>query len=142
MKIFVILLSLFSFNAYAVPVDINKADAETIAQSLNGIGIKKATAIVQYRKQNGSFKALKDLMNVKGIGEKTISKNKADIKLSKVRGSKKVRDVKNVEKKAKKAKAVKKLEKGTKKVKKLKNKKEVKKVKKAKKVKKEKKKSK
>lgn len=94
MKIFIVLLMLFSLNAYATPVDINKASAKTIAQSLNGIGIKKAEAIVKYRKQNGAFKTINELTNVKGIGEKTVKKNKKDIRLSKVKGSKKAKKAK------------------------------------------------
>ncbi len=94
MKIFIVLLMLFSLNAYATPVDINKASAKMIAQSLNGIGIKKAEAIVKYRKQNGAFKTINELTNVKGIGEKTVKKNKKDIRLSKVKGSKKAKKAK------------------------------------------------
>jgi len=89
MKIFIVILAVFSFNVYAAPVNINKADAETIAGSLNGIGLKKAQAIVQYRKENGAFKTVNALVDVKGIGEKTVNKNKADIRLSKVKASKK-----------------------------------------------------
>lgn len=83
MKILFVFLAFLPFNLYATPVNINKADAETIAQSLNGIGIKKAKAIVKYRAKNGSFKSLDALLNVKGIGDKTIKKNKKDIQLSK-----------------------------------------------------------
>lgn len=88
MKKLICLLLLISFNSFATPVNINKADAETIAQSLNGIGLKKAEAIIQYRKENGAFKTLVELTNVKGIGEKTVKKNKKDIRFSKVKGKK------------------------------------------------------
>ncbi len=71
---------LFSVNVFATPVNINKASAEEIADSLTGIGIKKAEAIVDYRKKH-KFKSIDELSNVKGIGEKTIAKNKKDIKL-------------------------------------------------------------
>ena len=81
MKRLLILLVLFSFNAFAEPVNINKASAQEIADSLNGIGIKKAEAIVDYRKKEGNFSTLDELSNVKGIGEKTVAKNKNDIKL-------------------------------------------------------------
>ena len=81
MRKFLILLVLFSFNVFAEPVNINKASAQEIADSLNGIGIKKAEAIIAYRKENGKFKTADELANVKGIGEKTIAKNKKDIKL-------------------------------------------------------------
>jgi competence protein ComEA len=68
--------------AFAAPVNINTADAQTIADSLKGIGLKKAEAIVKYRTEKGPFKAVEELTNVNGIGEKTIEKNKADIQLS------------------------------------------------------------
>ena len=81
MKKILILWVLFSFNAFAEPVNINKAGAQEIANSLNGIGIKKAEAIVEYRKKNGKFNSAGELTNIKGIGEKTVAKNKKDIKL-------------------------------------------------------------
>lgn len=79
---------LFSFNVLAEPVNINKATAKTIAESLKGIGIKKAEAIVKYRKKNGSFKSLTDLSNVHGIGEKTLKSIASDVGLSKGKTSK------------------------------------------------------
>jgi competence ComEA-like helix-hairpin-helix protein len=63
-------------------VNINRADATTLAASLNGIGPKKAEAIVVYREQHGSFKQIEDLALVKGIGPKTIEKNRAVIRLT------------------------------------------------------------
>jgi len=98
MKIFIVLLAVFSFSAFAAPVNINKADAKTIAESLNGIGIKKAEEIVKYRKKHGAFKKHKDLMNVKGIGEKTLKKNKSDIQFSKVKPNKKAKKQKKSKK--------------------------------------------
>lgn len=62
-------------------VNINLADAETIAMVLDGIGISRAEAIVEYRETNGDFKSLDDLMLVSGIGEVTIRKNAARILL-------------------------------------------------------------
>ncbi len=76
------LLILLPFQLYAEPVNINTADAETISKALNGVGPKKAEAIIQYRKEHGDFKTLKDLENVSGIGEKTIKLNEKDILLS------------------------------------------------------------
>ena len=72
----------FSFaSLQAAPVDINSADASTLAASLNGVGIAKAQAIVEYRKANGDFKTIDDLSMVKGIGERTVLKNRHDISL-------------------------------------------------------------
>jgi len=62
-------------------VNINQSDAETIAQVLEGVGLKKAEAIVAYRKAHGSFKSIEQLTAVKGIGEKTVAKNKGKIVL-------------------------------------------------------------
>lgn len=58
------------------PVDINTADAKTLAEGLNGIGMSKAEAIVAYRSENGPFASADELGNVKGIGEKTIERNR------------------------------------------------------------------
>ncbi|WP_394752039.1 ComEA family DNA-binding protein [Crenothrix sp.] len=81
MKKLLVLLSLCACNAFAAPVNINTADAKTISDSLNGIGQKKAEAIIKYRTEKGPFKAADDLTNVSGIGPKTVEKNKADILL-------------------------------------------------------------
>ncbi len=75
------LLSLSAF-AFAGQVDINTADAETISAELNGIGLSKAKAIVEYRKKHGPFRSAEDLSLVKGIGERTVEKNLSDIKVS------------------------------------------------------------
>jgi competence protein ComEA len=81
-KKLLVLAALFSANVLATPVNINTADAKTIADSLSGIGLKKAQTIVDYRTKNGNFTSVDDLSKVSGIGEKTISKNKADILLN------------------------------------------------------------
>ena len=75
------LFSLFSAMAFAVPVNINQADAQLISSSLNGIGAKKAQAIVDYREKNGDFTNVDDLTNVKGIGDKLLSKVRDDVLL-------------------------------------------------------------
>jgi len=63
--------------AYAVDkVDINTADAATLDRVMDGIGAKKAEAIVKYRQENGVFKSIQELEKVSGIGVKTIEKNK------------------------------------------------------------------
>lgn len=67
--------------ALAGPVDINKADAKTIAKELQGIGLSRAQAIVEYRQKNGSFKSIDELRKVKGIGAKTLEQNRANIRL-------------------------------------------------------------
>jgi competence protein ComEA len=66
----------------AGPVNVNTADAETISAELKGVGITKAIAIVEYRKANGPFKAVDDLVQVKGIGERTVEINRKNILVS------------------------------------------------------------
>jgi competence protein ComEA len=74
---FALFLLVASFGVFAGPVDINTADASTLATELNGIGSAKAAAIVAYREANGPFKRLEDLTQVKGVGAKTLEKNRA-----------------------------------------------------------------
>lgn len=57
-------------------VNINTADAATIDEVLLNIGPAKAEAIVAYRKEHGSFKSAEQLALVKGVGLKTIEKNR------------------------------------------------------------------
>ncbi len=77
----VLVASLAPMLAWAGPVDINKADAATIAKELQGIGLSKAQAIVAYREKNGAFKTADDLSKVKGIGAKTLERNRANIQV-------------------------------------------------------------
>ena len=57
-------------------VNINTADAATIDRVLVNVGPAKAQAIVDYRKANGAFKSPEQLAMVKGIGLKTVEKNR------------------------------------------------------------------
>ncbi|KRE88408.1 competence protein ComEA [Frateuria sp. Soil773] len=63
----------------ATPVNVNKADAATIAEALDGIGQSKAEAIVAYRDAHGPFKSVEELAQVKGIGQATLERNRAAI---------------------------------------------------------------
>jgi competence protein ComEA len=65
----------------AGPVDINTADAATIAKELQGIGPNLAQAIVAYREKNGAFRNADELRKIKGIGAKVLERNRANIKL-------------------------------------------------------------
>ena len=73
--------SLYSGLVWAGEVNINSADAPTLAAELKGIGDKKAQAIVEYREQNGAFSSVDDLQKVKGISVKTIENNRNDLSL-------------------------------------------------------------
>ncbi len=65
--------------ALAGPVNINTADAETISNELQGVGMTKAQAIVEYRKNHGPFRSYDDLTLVKGIGARTVEINRENI---------------------------------------------------------------
>ena len=62
-----------------VTVNINQADAETLASVLNGVGISRAEAIVAYREKNGKFYSAEELSAVRGIGKRTVEKNESRI---------------------------------------------------------------
>ena len=73
------LLALGSF-AFAVgeaeeSVNINTADAATLARVLKGVGQSRAEEIVRYREEHGQFVDIYELANVKGIGERTVEVN-------------------------------------------------------------------
>ena len=57
-------------------IDLNSADAETLARSLSGVGLSKAQAIVRYREQYGPFASLEELTEVKGIGPAILERNR------------------------------------------------------------------
>lgn len=74
-----VLIAIAMSAAAASQVDINSADARTLAQSLNGIGLVKAEAIVAYRNAHGPFRSLDDLAKVQGIGPRTLEENRTSI---------------------------------------------------------------
>lgn len=62
-------------EAGLMKVNINTDDAVTIAEVLDGVGMKKAEAIIAYREANGPFQDASELIKVRGIGEGTVSNN-------------------------------------------------------------------
>jgi competence protein ComEA len=76
LKIGLLLGLMVSFSMAAI--NINTADLAQL-ETLNGIGPTKAQAIIQYRKEHGSFKSVNELDNVKGIGLKTVQKIKPQL---------------------------------------------------------------
>lgn len=64
------------------PVDINSASAAELADALDGVGLAKATAIVEYREQFGPFMEPSELVAVRGIGAATLEKNRDYILLT------------------------------------------------------------
>lgn len=78
-RIFLVLISVFAMAQWAfAAVDINSADVQALA-TVKSIGPKKAKAIVDYRTQNGPFKTVDDLTNVKGIKAKTLAKIRPEL---------------------------------------------------------------
>lgn len=67
-------------SAQSTKINLNYANQEEIEQ-LNGIGPSKAMAIIQYREENGLFKNIEDVLNVPGIGEKTLENMKENIQV-------------------------------------------------------------
>lgn len=94
----VVLVAVFLASSgllHAAPVNVNTADAQTLAKNISGIGPKKAQAIVNYRNQNGPFKSTQDLTKVKGIGQKIIDKNKSNLLFSDAASNKDKKSAKN-----------------------------------------------
>jgi competence protein ComEA len=67
--------------AQAASVNINQADAATLAANLKGVGMSRAAEIVRHREAYGPFAAVDELEEVKGIGKSTVDKNRALISL-------------------------------------------------------------
>jgi len=77
LKSLVLCVVLLAGSAIAADkVNINTADAAQLEKVLVGIGPSKAEAIVQHRKDNGPFKSVDELALVKGIGLKTVERNR------------------------------------------------------------------
>lgn len=62
-------------------VSINSASAEDLARAMNGVGLKKAQAIVSYREEYGPFKTIDDLKQVPGMGGALVERNLSHLTL-------------------------------------------------------------
>lgn len=82
-KVLVMCIAVVMVVAFSVPswagdqgkINLNKATVAELTQ-LKGIGQKYAERIVEFREKNGPFKTVEDILNVQGIGQKTLDKNK------------------------------------------------------------------
>ena len=74
-------LALASNIVFAGAVNINTADAKTLAKELVGVGPAKAEAIIKYRTEKGPFQSPEELKKVQGVGAATYEQNKASIKV-------------------------------------------------------------
>ena len=70
--------------AITTPININTATASEL-EALPGVGPAMAARIVEYRTKNGGFKKIEDLMNVKGIGEKSFLKLKSLVTIAPIK---------------------------------------------------------
>ena len=68
-----------SYFANAEPVDLNQADAETLAENIVGVGPVLAEAIVTYRLENGPFVSTEQLLEIPGLGLKLLEKNEKSL---------------------------------------------------------------
>lgn len=78
---------LFAPAVLAGPVNVNSADAETLARELTGVGPALAEAIIRDREQNGPFTSPDDLARVRGIGERIVEMNRANILVEDSKGA-------------------------------------------------------
>ncbi len=86
------LFSLLFASAHVLAaVDINTASAEQLARAMKGVGMAKARAIVAWREANGPFKSVDELVKVKGIGLKTVERNRDQLSVGGRQAGKKPR---------------------------------------------------
>lgn len=78
-----LIVSLLPAVVWAGPVNVNTADAATLAKELDGVGPARAQAIVEYRQKNGPFRAAEDLLKVQGIGKRVLDQNRSNIRVDK-----------------------------------------------------------
>ena len=74
-------------GAAVATVNINTASAEQF-EALPGVGAKTAQRILEHRQKNGPFKKVEELMNIKGIGEKSVLKLKPYLTIGAARADK------------------------------------------------------
>ncbi len=62
-------------------VDLNSADQEAL-EALPGVGPRTAERIIAYREEHGGFKKVEELMNIRGIGERTFLRLRELVQIS------------------------------------------------------------
>lgn len=64
---------------FAAKINLNTADAATLADGIDGVGPTIAERIVAWREANGPFESIDQLVEVRGIGEKTLADNRENL---------------------------------------------------------------
>ena len=77
---FFLALPVLGFSAESI--NINTADKDALMSVINGVGDRKAEAIISYRKENGPFKSIDELTNIKGIGQAMVDKHRDKLSTS------------------------------------------------------------
>ena len=57
-------------------IDVNTATGETLASTMSGVGVTLGKAIVEYRRLNGPFRSIDELVRVRGIGVKLLDRSR------------------------------------------------------------------
>lgn len=60
---------------FAEAININTADKDALMSAIKGVGEKRAEAIIAYREQNGPFKSIDELAEVRGVGASIVEAN-------------------------------------------------------------------
>ena len=68
-------------SAARAAVNINTADASSLAEALDGVGLSRAQSIIAWREANGPFEDAYDLVQVRGISERIVSLNESRIRV-------------------------------------------------------------
>ncbi len=71
-----------SENTAAATVNINSADAASLAEALDGVGLSRAKSIIEWRESNGPFEDPYDLVQIRGISERIVSLNEDRISVA------------------------------------------------------------
>lgn len=71
-----------STQAVTTTINLNTADVSTLERELVGVGPAKAKAIVEYREAHGNFATVEELLEVKGIGESILERNRSKLSVN------------------------------------------------------------
>lgn len=78
-KLLLISIAFFTFSGMAMAAVNLNAASKAALEAVNGIGPKKAEAIIAYREKNGPFATVDDLKNVNGFGDELVAKMRSGL---------------------------------------------------------------